>query len=79
MGTENTFEVKFFINGEEVDSLVDVPFIRNNEDDPVTTVAETLYKSYKAFNEAGFDSKQAFALTRDWFDVVLEKSHGEEN
>ena len=82
MPYESTFDVKFYVNGKEVDSLMDIPFIRDysgNEENPMKILAERIYDRYKTFNEAGFDEKQAFALTRDWFNHELENYYGKED
>ena len=76
----NTYEVKFFINGKEVDSLMDIPPIRDFSDEShEEKIAKAIYKRYEAFGAAGFDAKQAFSLTRDWFNHELEKVYDQEN
>ena len=80
MPYEDKFELKLFVNGKEVDSLEEVPFIRDFSDEShEEKVAKAIYKRYEAFGAAGFDAKQAFSLTRDWFNHELEKVYDQED
>ena len=42
------------------------------EKKPEMMVAKRFWERYKCFTEVGFDEKQAFSLTRDWFQYTLE-------
>ena len=75
-----TYEVKLFINGKEVDNFEEVPFIRDFCDEShEEKIAKAIHERYEAFIAAGFDDKQAFSLTRDWFDHELENYYGKED
>ena len=76
---ENHYDVKFgYIDSEgfhEVAFIREQPIFGKDEDpeeNPVKEIAESYFERYSAFIEAGFDSKQAFSLTRDWFKSTLE-------
>ena len=71
---DKTYEVKLIINGKEVDSAFEIPFKENGtEQSHEEKVAKAIYERYEAFGAAGFDDKQAFSLTRDWFNHELGK------
>lgn len=55
---------------EEMNSIVENEF---NSIESHKALAKVLHNQFTAFKEAGFPENKAFALTQEYFDVVVSK------
>lgn len=75
MPYESEFDVKIGYIDEK--GFHEIRFDDDSEIEPEEMIAKSFYRRYEAFLKVGFDQKQAFALTRDWFDSTLEEHKNE--